>query len=48
MTFIANFWNALNHTQYQPYSGVMTSAFFGRPNRANNPRSVEVGLRFNF
>jgi TonB dependent receptor len=48
MTFVANFWNALNHPQYQPYSGVMTSAFFGRPNRASNPRNVEVGLRFNF
>jgi len=48
MTFVLNLWNAFNHSQYQNYSGVMTSTFFGRPNRANNPRSLEVGLRFTF
>jgi hypothetical protein len=48
MTFIVNFWNALNNTQYQNYSGVMTSPFFGRPNRANNPRNIELGMRLNF
>ena len=48
MTFVLNLWNAFNHPQYQNYSGVMTSTFFGRPNRANNPRNLEVGLRFTF
>jgi hypothetical protein len=47
-TFIVNLWNAFNHPQYQNYSGVMTSPFFGRPNRANNPRNVELGMRFAF
>jgi hypothetical protein len=48
MTFILNSWNAFNHPQYQNYSGVMTSTFFGRPNRASNPRNVEVGMRLTF
>ena len=48
MTFIVNLWNAFNHPQYQNYSGVMTSPFFGRPNRANNPRNVELAMRFAF
>ena len=48
MTFMVNFWNALNTPQYQNYSGVMTSPFFGRPNRANTPRNIETGLRLNF
>ena len=48
MTFILNLWNAFNHPQYQNYSGVMTSPFFGRPNRANNPRNIELAARFSF
>jgi Carboxypeptidase regulatory-like domain/TonB dependent receptor len=48
MTLILNSWNAFNHPQYQNYSGVMTSTFFGHPNRANNPRNVEVGMRLTF
>ncbi len=48
MTFDLSLWNACNHPQYQNYSGVMTSTFFGRPDRANNPRSVELGMRFTF
>src|SRR5262249_24519323 len=47
-TVIVNFWNALNTPQYPSYSGVMTSPFFGRPNRANNPRNIELGTRLNF
>ena len=48
MIFIVNLWNAFNHPQYQNYSGVMTSTFFGHPNRANNPRNVEIGIRLTF
>ena len=48
LTFFVNLWNAFNHPQYQNYSGVMTSPFFGRPNRANNPRNIELALRFGF
>jgi len=48
MTFFVNLWNAFNHPQYQNYSGVMTSPFFGHPNRANNPRNMEFAARFSF
>jgi hypothetical protein len=48
LAFIVNLWNALNHPQYQNYSGVMTSPFFGRPNKANAPRNIELAMRFNF
>jgi hypothetical protein len=48
MAFIVNLWNALNHTQYQNYSGVMTWTFFGCPNGANAPRNIELAMRFNF
>jgi len=48
LAFILNLWNALNHPQYQNYSGVMTSPFFGRPNKANAPRNIELAMRFNF
>jgi hypothetical protein len=48
LAFIVNLWNALNHPQYQNYSGVLTSSYFGRPNRANNPRNIELAMRFNF
>ena len=46
--FIINFWNALNYPQYQNYSGVLTSPFYGRPNKANTPRNIELAMRFNF
>jgi hypothetical protein len=48
MTFIVNLWNAFNHPQFVNYSGVMSSPFFGRPNRANNARNIELAMRFNF
>jgi len=48
MTFVVNLWNALNTTQFQSYSGVMTSPSFGKPSRANNPRNIEFGARFSF
>jgi hypothetical protein len=48
MTVLVNFWNAFNTPQYPSYSGVMTSPFFGKPNRANNPRNIEAGMRLNF
>jgi hypothetical protein len=46
VAFIVNLWNAFNHPQYQNYSGVLTSSYFGRPNRANNPRNIELAMRF--
>ena len=48
MTFTANINNLLNNTQVSNYSGVLTSQFFGKPRSAQNPRSVNLGLRFNF
>ncbi len=48
MAFVVNVQNLLNHQQLGQYSGVMTSPFFGRPNSARNPRTIELGLRFNF
>ncbi len=48
MQITADVRNALNHTNFGNYSGVMTSPFFGRPTSARNPREIQVGLRFNF
>jgi hypothetical protein len=35
-------------TNFGPPSGVMTSALFGKPFSARNPREVEIGMRFQF
>jgi len=48
VTFSANVNNLLNNTQYRTYSGVLTSSFYGMPTAAVNPRSVNLGMRFNF
>jgi len=48
VTFTANVNNLLNNTQYRSYSGIIGSPFFGLPTTAVNPRSVNLGLRFNF
>jgi Carboxypeptidase regulatory-like domain len=48
MTFSINVRNLLNNTQLQNYSGVLTSPFFGKANRAANGRTVALNLRFNF
>jgi Carboxypeptidase regulatory-like domain len=40
--------NLLNHTNYAPFNGVLTSPFFGTANRALNPRRVTLGLRYDF
>jgi len=48
MTFSINVRNVLNNTQLQNYSGVLTSPFFGKANRAANGRIVAMNLRFNF
>ncbi len=43
--FYAQANNALNFVNYQGYSGVLTSPFFGRPTSASNPRRISVGIR---
>jgi hypothetical protein len=48
MTFTVQVQNLINHTQYNSYSGTMTSPFFGKASNARNPRQIELGLRFNF
>ncbi|PYS44792.1 MAG: hypothetical protein DMG13_33305 [Acidobacteria bacterium] len=47
-TFFVNVQNLFNHTNRGNFSGVMTSPFFGKANSAQNPRQVELGIRFNF
>ncbi|MBI4474646.1 MAG: TonB-dependent receptor [Acidobacteria bacterium] len=43
-----NIQNLFNHRNFQSPSGVLTSPFFGRSTRAQNPREVSMGVRFNF
>ena len=44
----ANLNNAFNMTHPGIPSGVMTSPFFGRSFNASSPRTIEVGMRFQF
>jgi hypothetical protein len=48
MTFQMQVSNLLNNTQFNNYSGTMTSQYFGRASNARNARQIEVGLRVNF
>jgi hypothetical protein len=48
MNVFANLNNAFNMTHLGTPSGVMTSPFFKRPFNATAPRTVEVGMRFQF
>jgi hypothetical protein len=47
-TFFANVQNVLNHRNFNNPSGVLTSPFFGQSTSAQNPRTVELGVRVNF
>lgn len=47
-TLLLSVTNVLNHTNYAPFNGVLTSPFFGSANRALNKRRVAVSLRFDF
>jgi hypothetical protein len=40
--------NLLNHTNYAPFNGVLTSPFFGTANRALTKRRVTLSLRYDF
>ena len=44
----ANLNNAFNMTHPGTPSGVLTSSFFGRSFNATEPRTIEVGMRFQF
>jgi hypothetical protein len=48
MNVFANLNNAFNMTHPGTPSGVMTSPFFGRSFNATSPRTIEVGMRFQF
>ncbi len=48
MTISANANNVLNRVNYQSFSGVMTSPFFGLPTRARPLRQISLSLNFNF
>jgi hypothetical protein len=48
MGIIVQVQNLTNHTNYGPYTGTMTSPFFGRPTFAQGMRKIDVGLNFNF
>jgi hypothetical protein len=47
-TLLVSITNLLNHTNYAPFNGVLTSPFFGTANRALNPRRIIVTLRYDF
>ena len=48
MTVSANVTNLLNNVNYQSFSGVRTSPFFGLPTRARDPRQFTLSVRFDF
>lgn len=47
-TFYVNVQNALNHRNFNNPSGVITSPFYLQSTTAQAPRTVELGVRFNF
>ena len=48
MTITANAQNLLNNVNFQSFSGVQTSSFFGQATRARNARQIRLTVRFNF
>jgi hypothetical protein len=47
-TLLLSVTNLLNHTNYAPFNGVLSSPFFGTANRAHNKRRITVSLRYDF
>jgi hypothetical protein len=48
MTITANANNLLNKVNFQSFSGVMTSPFFGKATRARDARSINLSVRLDF
>jgi hypothetical protein len=48
MAIYADLNNVLNHPNFNRFSGVLTSPYFGRANSAQRPREVQLGVQFNF
>ena len=44
----ANASNVLNRVNFDNVSGALTSRRFGQPTGANDPREIEIGMRFQF
>lgn len=40
--------NLTNHVHFAPFNGVIASPFFGRANRALNPRRITFGAQIDF
>ena len=45
---LAEAFNAFNRVSYGSYTGSIQSKYFGLPQSANNPRQVELAVRFDF
>ena len=48
LTFRIEASNLLNHTNFGAFNGVISSPLFGRPNSADDPRRINLGVRFSF
>jgi hypothetical protein len=48
LTFNLDVFNLLNHTNFGDFNGVVTSPLFGRPNRANDARRINLGVSLSF
>ena len=48
MTVSAQISNLINHVNYDRYSGVLSSPFFGRSSSAGPARQIELSVRFSF
>jgi hypothetical protein len=40
--------NVTKRVNFNSYTGSIQSQFFGRPQSADNPRQVQLGVRFDF
>jgi hypothetical protein len=47
-TVLVSVTNLLNHTNYAPFNGVLTSPFFGTANRALPKRRITLSVRYDF
>ena len=48
MNVFANITNAFNRSNLRNISGALTSQRFGQPTSADDPREIEIGMRFQF
>ncbi|MBA3632658.1 MAG: TonB-dependent receptor [Acidobacteria bacterium] len=48
LTFSADVFNLLNRTNFGEFNGVLSSPFFGRPNRARDARRINLGVSLSF